>query len=424
MPMSLIKKKQKNKIWSLATFLFLLVALGITILAVRQIQTLQSRAADNAHFVNGKYYCSGCSNNYDRTFGRWESSTSNCADVIEGTQLYTPSCDCRAPGRSPYQNTQAYACSGPTYTCSGCSSPVKGNFVEWLSIYPNCPPGTGAGKNVVQTKEDAHCSAFAGLRDTITPTPVPDSAPDSCTLSVSGNPCYTTSYFRSPFCGATVSWTSNRPIDLYFQNATILALNPVQFTNIGGSPYYKIDASHWITNSAMLVPATNILNDLYSIPMTIVGVMKGVIKCSAKLSSIQITAAPADPALPPLQSECQYTEKTDYSGQVVRTPVCPISNQTGIGANGCPAQCKAGEVLCGVNVDVCGCVGRYRCTTFDVCTTTYKGTVITTPIAGCGSTRSQATGTNWQEMLQNFLDGSNGVSFSQIQGMMQQYLHR
>lgn len=42
-----------------------------------------------------------------------------------------------------------------------------------------------------------------------------------------------------------------------------------------------------------------------------------------------------------------------------------------------------------------------------------------TPHGGAGGGN-----TGWQEMLRNFLDESNGVSFSQIQGMMQQYLHK
>lgn len=260
----------------------------------------------------GNYYCNGCSKNYDHTFARWESSTDDCEGVVEGSQLYTPSCGCSAPGASLYPGNAADMCSPskvPPFVCSGCAwykSSLR-TFATWLSRYPDCSdklqdPTHGINPVYTLNPPDQYCNRYAGQRPTPTPSPMPTE--DFCSLSVANNPCYITYLTTTGVgkCTTKIDWISNRDIKIYFQTKGLrltqtqapetLPVPSDKLILIDGSYYYWLAKSGQGTNSKWQQISVK------DSPVKFAGVINGVAKCRAEASAVQLSSPPPIPTLP------------------------------------------------------------------------------------------------------------------------------
>ncbi len=161
------KSKAGNKIIKLALLALLLVAVPLTISQVETAQLFKSRAQGST------YYCNGCSKSYDKTFARWLSTAANnCEEVVEGSQKYTPSCACSAPGKPPYSTSAEYKCDVAPYACSGCTEYKKMSgkvFATWQSIYADCSVKKGS----VRYTRDPYCAGSTRTLVPVATTPPP-----------------------------------------------------------------------------------------------------------------------------------------------------------------------------------------------------------------------------------------------------------
>ena len=134
---------RRRKIVSLVILFFIVVTAFVVFSRTKQVQIMRLTPG-------GNYYCNGCSNVYDKTFARWESTTLDCEGVVEGSQKYTPSCSCSAEGKPLYPGSTENMCGGASpypYVCSGCTEYKKMGsekvFAVWQSIYSDCSVKNG-----------------------------------------------------------------------------------------------------------------------------------------------------------------------------------------------------------------------------------------------------------------------------------------
>ena len=291
---------------------------------------------------DGLYHCSGCSTIYDKTFARWASTTIDCeSGIVADSQKYTPNCGCSAAGKPVYSGTAA-DCSPsgiPLFQCSGCDlyNSTQRMFVTWLSRYPDCSDKIQDPVNGIEPvyTQDLSCAAYAGQRAVPTPTPMPEG---ECSISVSNNPCQITNWTTTGQgrCTTKVNWSTNGDIKIYFQTAGGLSTtpygNPLASGTGNGSKWFQVDLA-------------------YS-SMTVVGVVNGVVMCTAEVSAVQPSGEIPIPSLP--APVCQY----EPDG---KTPICVNEGVPGSQVIGPAAGCMPGETKCGAWFDACGCPGRFWC---------------------------------------------------------------
>lgn len=167
------KSKAVDKIIKLASLALLLAAFPLILSQVKKTQFFKSGAA------GGNYYCHGCSRIYDHAFARFLSTTADCEGVV-GSPVYSPSCNCSAPGKPLFLDNAEYKCLVPPYVCSGCVENKKGGsakmFATWQSIYADCSVKTGS----VHYSRDKYC---AGSTRTSAPVPTPTPSQGSATIA-------------------------------------------------------------------------------------------------------------------------------------------------------------------------------------------------------------------------------------------------
>lgn len=376
------KTVKKKQIVTLTVLAFLLAVIPLTVYQIGQKQKFQAEAACQADYdcepgsrcysntvcrsgvcspttyscvstsaplvdtptlaEDGLYHCSGCSNIYNNTFARWASTTADCeSGIVSGSQEYTPNCGCSTPGK-PQLSGSAADCSPsgvPLYVCSGCDlyNSTQRMFVEWLSRYPDCSDKIQDPVNGIEPvyTQDLSCAAYAGQRATPTATPMPEG---ECSISVSNNPCQITNWTTTGQgrCTTRVNWSTNGDIDIYFQTAgglnTTSYGNPLASGTGDGNRWFQVDLA-------------------YS-SVTVVGVVNGVVRCTAEVSAVQPSGEITIPTLP--APDCQY----EADG---KTPICVNEGVPGSQVIGPASGCMPGEKKCGAWLDACGCPGRYWC---------------------------------------------------------------
>lgn len=195
-------KSRKKQFPLLPLLPLLIIAVSIPLFVVALVTNkfeIRSRAAD------GTYYCSGCSRSYDKTFARWTSTTADCeSGIVEGSQIYTPSCACSAPGEPPYSTSAEYKCDVAPYACSGCTEYKKMSgkvFAIWQSIYADCSVKKGS----VRYSKDPYCAG-----STRTPVPVDTTSPPEGSVTIATNITLSTPTFKSKFSPIAIKKSGNQ----------------------------------------------------------------------------------------------------------------------------------------------------------------------------------------------------------------------